>query len=65
MILHLIRNVKSLVSKFDAVDRSYVDRIKYITVFGNIPNTVMRDHTILTFPAAKAFTSGKIVICEM
>ena len=32
---------------------------------GNIPNTVMTDHILFTFPAAKAFTSGKIQICEI
>ena len=25
----------------------------------------MTDHTLFTFPAAKAFASGKIIICEM
>ena len=25
----------------------------------------MTDHTLSTFPAAKAFASGKIIICEM
>ena len=25
----------------------------------------MTDHTIFTIPAAKAFASGKIIICEM
>ena len=25
----------------------------------------MTDHTLFTFPAAKAFANGKIIICEM
>ena len=65
MNLHLIKNVKSLVNKFDAVNKAYADRIKYKTAIANIPNTVMTDHTLFTFPAAKAFASGKTIICEM
>ena len=38
---------------------------KYKTAIGNIPNTVMTNHTLFTFPVAKAFASGKITICEM
>ena len=63
--LHLIKNVKSPVNKFDAVNKAYADRIKYKTAIRNIPDTVMTDHTLFTFPAAKAFASGKIIICEM
>ena len=63
--LHFIKNVKSPVNKLDAVNKAYVERIKYKTATGNIPNTVMTDHTLFTFPAAKAFASGKIIICEM
>ena len=65
MNLHLIKNVKNLVNKFDAVNKAYGDRIKYKTAIGNIHNIAMTDHTLFTFPAAKAFTSGKIIICEM
>ena len=65
MNLHLIKNVKSPVNKFDAVNKAYADRIKYKTATGNITNTVMTDHTLFTFPAVKAFPSGKIIICEM
>ena len=65
MDLHFIKNVKSPVNKLDAVNKAYVDLIKYKTATGNIPNTVMTDHTLFTFPAAKAFASGKIIICEM
>ena len=32
---------------------------------GNIPNTVMKDDILFTFPAAKAFAGEKIKICEM
>ena len=53
------------VNKFDAVNKAYADRIKYKTAICNIPNTVMTDHTLFTFPAAKAFASGKIIICEI
>ena len=63
--LHLIKNVKSRANKFDAVNKAYADRIKYTTFIGNIPNTVMTDHTLFTISAAKTFTSGKIIICEM
>ena len=51
---HLIKNVKSPVHKFDAVDQAYFDRIKYKTATGIIPNIAMTDHTLFTFPAAKA-----------
>ena len=62
---HLIKNVKNPVNKFDAVNKAYVDRIKYKTTTRIIPNIEMTDHTLFTFPAAKAFASGKIKICEM
>ena len=62
---HSIKNVMSPVNKLDAVNKAYTDRIKYKTVTGNILNTVMTDHILFTFPAAKAFASGKIKICEM
>ena len=65
MNVHLIKNVKSPVNRFDTVIKAYADRIKYKTAIGNISNTVMTDHTLFTFPAAKAFVSGKIIICEM
>ena len=62
---HSIKNVKSPVNRFDAVNKAYADRIKYTTSIGNIPNIVMTDHILFTFPAAKAFASGKIIICDM
>ena len=65
MNLLLVKNVKSPVNKLDAVNKAYVDHTKYKTATGNIPNTVMTDHTLFIFSAAKAFGSGKIIICEM
>ena len=65
MNLYLIKNVKSPVNGFDAVNKAYADRIKYKTAIGNILNTVMTDHTLFTFAAAKGFASEKIIICEM
>ena len=65
MDLYLIKNVKSLVNKFYAINKAYVNRIKYKTATGIIPNTVITDHTLFGFPAAKAIASGKIIICEM
>ena len=62
---HSIKNVKNPIDRFDAVNKAYADRIKYKTATGNIPNTVLTDHTLFAFPAAKAFASGKIKICEM
>ena len=50
MNLHLIKNVKSSVNKFDAVNKA--DRIKYKTTTGIIPNTAMTDHILFTFSAA-------------
>ena len=63
--LHLVKNEKSPVDKFDAVNKACADRIKYKTAIGNIRNTVMTDHTLFTFLDAKAFSSEKIMICEM
>ena len=65
MNLHLINNLQSPVNILDAVNKAYADHIKYKTAIGNIYNTVMTDHTLFTFPAAKAFSSGKKIICEM
>ena len=44
---------------------AYVDRVKYSTATGIIPNTVATDHTLFTFTVAKAFASGKLIICKM
>ena len=65
MNLHLIKNVKKPVNKIDAVNKAYADRIKYKTCTGSINNVAMTDHMFFTFPAAKAFVSVKIIICEM
>ena len=62
---HSIKNVKNPVNKLDVVNEAYADRIKYKTTTGIIPNIAMTDHTLFGFPAAKAFESGKIIICEM
>ena len=65
---HLIKNVKYPINKFDAVKfvkSACADRIKYKTTTGIIPNIAMTDYILFTFPAAKAFASGKIKICEM
>ena len=60
-----MKNVMNPADRLDAVNKAYADRIKYKIATGNIHNTVMTDHTLFTFPAAKAFPSGKIKICEM
>ena len=62
---HSIKNVRSPVNKLDAVNKAYVDRIKYKSATGTIPNTVRTDHTLFTFPATKDIISGRIIICEM
>ena len=62
---HSIKNVKNPIDRLDAVNKAYNDRIKYKIATGNIPNTVITYHTHFTFPAAKAFASEKIKICEM
>ena len=62
---HSIKNVKNPIDRLDAVKKAYADRIKYKRASGNIPNTVLTDHILFTFPTWKAFASGKIKICEM
>ena len=59
MDLQLIKNVKSPINRFDAVKKAYVDRIKYKTATGIIPNAVATDHTLFPFPATKAFCKWK------
>ena len=56
---------ENLVNKFYAVNKAYVDRIKYKTDTGKIANIAMTDHIFFPFPSAKAFASGKIIICEI
>ena len=62
---HSIINLKNPPDRLDAVNKAYADRMKYKTASGNIPNTVLTDHILFTFPTGKAFASGKIKICEM
>ena len=62
---HSIKNVKNTIDRLDAFNKAYADRIKHKTASGNIPNTVLRDHILFTFPTGKSFDSGKIKICEM
>ena len=59
---HLINNVMNPAVRLDAVNKAYADRIKYKIATGN---TILTDHTVFKFPAAKAFGSGKMQICEM
>ena len=59
---HSIKNMKNPTDRLDVVNKAYADRIKYKAATGNIPNTVMTDHTLFTFPPTKAFASGKIKI---
>ena len=62
---HLIKNVMNPINKFETVNETYADRIKYKTTTGIILNIAMTDHILFRFPATKAFASGKIQICEM
>ena len=57
---HSIKNVKNSADRLDTVNKAYADSIKYKIATGNIPNTVMTDHALFTFPTAKAYASGKI-----
>ena len=61
---HSIKNVKNPVDRLHAVNKAYADCMKYKTITGNIPNTVMTDYILFTFFAAKSFASGKIKICQ-
>ena len=60
-----MKNVQNPADSLDAVNKAYADRIRYKTATGNISNTAMTDLILFTFPAPKAFASGKIKICEM
>ena len=57
--------MKNPIDRLDAVNKANADRIKYKTASGNIPNTVLTDHILFTFPTGKAFANRKIKICEM
>ena len=52
---HSIKNVKNPIVRLDPVNKTYADGIKYKTASGNIPNTVLTDHILFTFPTGKAF----------
>ena len=54
---HSIKNVNNSIDILDAV-KAYADLIKYKTASGNIPNTVLTDHILFTFPTGKVFASG-------
>ena len=60
-----IKNVKNPVERFDAVNKAYVDRVKYKSFTGIIPDTVLTDHTLVSFPDAKGFLSKETIIGEM
>ena len=53
---HSIKNVKNPVERFDAVNKAYVDRVKYKSF---IPNTVLTDHPLVSFPDTKGFLSKR------
>ena len=52
---HSIKNVRNPVERFDAVNKAYVDRVKYKSFTRIIPNTVLTDNTLVTFPDEKGF----------
>ena len=54
---HSIKNVKNPVERFDAVNKAYVERVKYKSFTGIIPNTVLTDHTLVSFPDANGVLS--------
>ena len=62
---HSIKNVNNPVERFDAVNKAYVDRVKYKSFTGIIPSTVLTDHTLVSFPDAKGFLSKKIILGEI
>ena len=62
---HSINNVKNPIDRLDAVNKAYVDRVKYKSFTGIIPNTDFTDHTLVTFADAKGFLSKRTIIGEM
>ena len=62
---HSIKNVKNPGERFDAVNKAYVDRVKYKSFTGIISNTVLTDLTLVTFPDAKGCLSKKTIIGDM
>ena len=53
---HSIKNVRDPIDRLDAVYKAYADRKKYKTASGNIPNTVLTDHILFTFPTGKVLS---------
>ena len=62
---HSNKNLRNPDERFDTVNKAYVDRVKYKSFTGIIPNTVLTDHTLVTFPDANGFLSKKTIIGEM
>ena len=52
---HSIKNVKNRDERFDAVNKAYIDRVKYKSFTGIIPNTVLTDTHPSHFPNRKVF----------
>ena len=52
---HSIKNVKNPVERFEAVNKAYVDRVKYKSFTGIIPNNVLTDTHSSYFPMRKVF----------
>ena len=50
---HSIKNMKNPIDRLVAVNKAYADRIKYKTISGNIPNTVLTGHILFIFPTGK------------
>ena len=59
---HSIKNVKNPADRLDAVNKSYADRMKYKSVTGNIPNTLMIDHKL---SRCESICQLKYKICEI
>ena len=55
MDYHLVKNVKNPVNKFDAVNKAYIDRIKYKTTTLIIPSIAVTDIYSSRFPRRKLF----------
>ena len=52
---HSIKNVKNSVERFHAVNKAYVDRVKYKSFTGIIPNTFWQTTHSSHFPMRKVF----------
>ena len=62
---HSIKNANNPIDRLDAGNKAYVDRVKYKSFNDIVPNAVLTDHTLLTFPDAKGFIRRKTIIGEM